>query len=172
MKSNKHIMIIDDEPNVRLVFRTALESAGHFVSEAGDGLSALGQLRKTPVDVILLDLRMPVLDGIETLRRLRDAGDETAVVAITAHGSVSDAVAAMKLGVIDLLPKPVSPATLREVVATAVARREMPQRLAPAMDTKAPTRRILAEDLERTQRALDRLDLDDAEFYLRVADQF
>jgi CheY-like chemotaxis protein len=100
MDAPKRILIVDDEPHVRLVFRTALEVSGYLVTEAADGDAALAQLRKLPTDLILLDLKMPVVDGRETLRLLRDAGDETPVVIITAHGSVPDAVAAMKLGAV------------------------------------------------------------------------
>ena len=79
------------------------------------------RLREARLDLILLDLKMPVLDGMETLRRLREAGNLVPVVIITAHGSVADAVAAMKQGAIDFVPKPVSPTTLREVVARVLA---------------------------------------------------
>src|SRR5271157_6214399 len=91
MDAPKRILIVDDEPNVRLVFRTALEATGYLVTEAADGDAALAQLRKLPTDLILLDLKMPVVDGMETLRLLRDAGDETPVVVVTANGSVPDA---------------------------------------------------------------------------------
>ena len=141
MSPSRRILIVEDEPNVRLVFRTALEPAGYFVSEAGDGQSAIGQLRKTPVDVILLDLRMPVLDGIATLRRLRDAGDETAVVAITAHGSVSDAVAAMKMGVV------VIPATVSTVTSSPWRRTGAPA--ASAAPIMSPTLRSRTRSASR-----------------------
>ena len=58
---------------------------------------------------MLLDLKMPGMDGMETLRRMRDENDDTAVVIVTAHGSIPDAVAAMKLGAVDFLTKPVTP---------------------------------------------------------------
>jgi len=98
MDAPKRILVVDDEPNVRLVFRTALESTGYLVTEAADGDAAMVQLRKIPIDLILLDLKMPVLNGMETLERLRITGDETPVVVVTAHGSVPDAVAAMSWG--------------------------------------------------------------------------
>ena len=135
----KCILIVDDEPNVRLVFRTALESSGYAVVEAGDGGSALARLRKEPADLILLDLKMPGLDGIETLSRLRDAGSFTPVVIVTAHGCIPDAVAAMKLGAADVIPKPVSPATLREVVAGS--RTPLARPAAPSTRARKPLRR-------------------------------
>ena len=121
MSLQKRILIVDDEANVRMVFRTTLETVGHEVAEADDGAAAILLARKAPFDLILLDLKMPGTDGMETLKRLRDSGDPTPVVVVTAHGGVAEAVAAVKLGAIDFLPKPVSPTSLREVVASAVA---------------------------------------------------
>lgn len=169
MDAPKRILIVDDEPNVRLVFRTALEATGYLVTEAADGDAALAQLRKLPTDLILLDLKMPVVDGRETLRRLRDAGDETPVVVITAHGSVPDAVAAMKLGAVDFLPKPVSPVTLRAVVAGACACSANRVAVKTPVAAAAPAH-LFEEDLRRTRRAMERREYDDAEFFLRIAD--
>jgi DNA-binding response OmpR family regulator len=117
-----HVLVVDDEPNIRLVFRTALESQGHVVHEASDGRGALERLSAAPVDVVLLDLLMPGTGGMDVLRQLRDRGDDTPVVVVTAHGTVPDAVEAMKLGAIDFLGKPLSPETLRRVVADVIAR--------------------------------------------------
>ena len=93
MSDAKHILIVDDEPNVRLVFRTALESAGYETSTAGDGETALEVLERAPADLVVLDLHMPGLSGMEVLRRLRDAGNEVPVIFVTAHGRVPNAVA-------------------------------------------------------------------------------
>jgi len=170
MDAPKRILIVDDEPNVRLVFRTALEATGYLVTEAADGDAALAQLRKLPTDLILLDLKMPVVDGMETLRRLRDAGDETPVVVVTAHGSVPDAVAAMKLGAVDFLPKPVSPVTLRAVVAGACALCSANRVAVKTPVAAAAPAHLFEEDLSRTRRAMERREYDDAEFFLRIAD--
>jgi DNA-binding response OmpR family regulator len=117
-----HILIVDDEPNVRLVFRTTLESTGYEVAEAEDGDSAIEALEKAPADVVLLDLQMPRIGGMEVLRRLRESGNHVPVVIVTAHGSIPDAVEAMKLGAIDFLAKPLSPERLRRVVAEVIRR--------------------------------------------------
>jgi DNA-binding response OmpR family regulator len=171
MDAPKRILIVDDEPNVRLVFRTALETTGYLVTEAADGDAALEQLRKLPIDLILLDLKMPVVDGMETLRRLRDAGDKTPVVVITAHGSVPDAVAVMKLGAVDFLPKPVSPATLRAVVSGVCALFTVNREpVKTAILTAAAPTYLFEEDLSRTRQAMERREYDDAEFFLRIAD--
>ena len=124
MPTPKHILIVDDEPNIRLVFRTALESEGYRISAEADGEAAIGAFAADPADLILLDLQMPVLGGMEVLERLRDAGVEVPVMIVTAHGSVPDAVRAMKLGAIDFLPKPIGPEDLRRLVAEVLVRNE------------------------------------------------
>ena len=120
------ILIVDDEPNVRLVFRTALESAGYSVSEVEDGETALDRLEESSADLVLLDLKMPGIGGMETLRRLRDAGNDVPVVIVTAHGSIPDAVQAMKFGAIDFLSKPLRPEALRKVVGEVFRRHAHP----------------------------------------------
>jgi DNA-binding NtrC family response regulator len=96
------------------MFRSALQSAGFDTTEAGDGLSALAGLRESRPDVMQLDLKMPGMDGMETLRRMSQADDDTSVVIVTAHGCIPDAVAAMKLGAVDFLMKPVTPEKLAQ----------------------------------------------------------
>ncbi len=164
------IMIVDDEPNVRLMFRTTLESAGYEVVEAEEGDAALDHLHRRPVDLILLDLRMPLTDGMETLRRLRDAGNITPVVIVTAHGSIPDAVAAVKLGAIDFVTKPLNPEALRRVVADVIDRHSQPPPGPLSEDPKpdSPKPRF-AELLVRAKRALNHREFDDAEYFLDQA---
>ncbi len=109
------------------MFHTALQSAGYDAAEAGDGTSALERIHESSPDVVLLDLKMPGMDGMETLQRLRQQGDNTAVVIVTAHGSITDAVAAMKLGAVDFLTKPVTPDSLRRVVREVILRHGRPE---------------------------------------------
>ncbi len=127
MARARRVMIVEDEPNIRLVFRTALFSNDYALSTAEDGEVALRHLRQEPTDLVLLDLRMPGLDGMGLLRRLRAEGNGVPVVVITAHGTIPDAEVAMKLGAIDFLPKPVTPVALRKVVAEALARHAPPE---------------------------------------------
>ena len=122
MSACRTILIIDDEPNLRLMFRTALEAGGYRVAEAADGAQGLRQVAKPPADLVLLDLQMPGPAGIEVLKQLRDAGNPVPVVVVTAHGSIPDAVAAMRLGAADFLSKPVTPEALRKVVAEVLER--------------------------------------------------
>jgi FixJ family two-component response regulator len=131
MNATASVLIVDDEPSIRLTFRTALESVGYKTQEAGNGPAALERLKESSPGVMLLDLKMPGMDGMETLRQLRDAGHDTAVIIVTAHGSIPDAVAAMKLGAVDFLTKPVTPEVLRRVVGDIIARHK---RTEPATD--------------------------------------
>ena len=93
MSLTKRILIVDDEPNVRLVFRTALESTGAELAAAEDGEAALAWLKVNPADLVLLDLQMPRVGGMNVLEQLRAAGNDVPVIIITAHGSIPDAVA-------------------------------------------------------------------------------
>ena len=172
MKSETgRILIVDDEPNVRLVFRTALESAGYSVSEVEDGASALDRLEESPADLVLLDLKMPGIGGMETLRRLRDAGNDVPVVIVTAHGSIPDAVQAMKLGAIDFLSKPLRPEALRKVVGEVFRRHAHPaprREPAPTPARPAPPTAVVVAapvlDLTAAKRALNRRE------FVRAAD--
>jgi DNA-binding NtrC family response regulator len=122
MNDTAQILIVDDEPNVRLVFHTALDKPEYAITTARDGAEALRLLGEEPFDLVLLDLKMPLTGGMEVLESLRDAGCDVPVVVITAHGGVTNAVEAMKLGAIDFLPKPLKPVALRQVVAEVLAR--------------------------------------------------
>lgn len=158
------ILIVDDEPNVRLVFRTALECDGYAVSEACDGGAALAAVHERPFDVVLLDLRMPGTDGMETLRRLACEGVKVPVVVVSAQGSIPDVVAAVRLGAVDFIPKPLAPETLRRAVRLAVVSgRGQPGQAAP------PAQTLADEVLARARQAVERGDRDEADFFVRVA---
>jgi DNA-binding NtrC family response regulator len=161
MSSKPRILIVDDEPTVRLVFRTTLESVGYEIHEAADGQAALEYLHRNQVELVLLDLRMPVMDGMATLRKMRDEALATPVVIVTAHGSVPDAVEAMKLGAIDFVQKPVSPTELRRVAADVLARHRSEvgePKPGPQATLDAAKREINRRDFDEARRLLDRGD--------------
>ncbi|MDR3633117.1 MAG: response regulator [Isosphaeraceae bacterium] len=171
MSDAAKVLIVDDEPNIRLVFRATLESAGYDVAEAEDGTGALGALRGNSVDLVFLDLRLPGMDGLEVLRRLREGGDDTPVVIVTAHGDVPNAVQAMKLGAIDFLTKPMSPEMLRKVAREVLSRHvRVPS---PSARSQTPEPVTVASqfalDLSRAKWALNRRQFDEAEAYLKQA---
>ena len=171
MSRTERILIVDDEPNVRLVFCTALETSGYTIFTAEDGEQALDFLRETSVDLVLLDLLMPGTEGMEVLESLREAGDDVPVVIITAHGDVPNAVQAMKLGAIDFLSKPISPDALRRVVAEVLDRHTTRAEMAPRALAPQPVT-IAAQfvlNLSRAKRALNHRWFDEAEVYLKQA---
>ncbi|SIN89535.1 Response regulator receiver domain-containing protein [Singulisphaera sp. GP187] len=167
-----NILIVDDEPNVRLMFRTALVPSGYQVTTAEDGATALDWLAEGKADVVLLDLQMPGLDGMDVLRRLRESGNDTPVVIVTAHGSVPNAVQAMKLGAIDFQTKPLTPDRLRAVVADVIERQADRKRVAhPPTSVPEPVTVAsqFAEDLRKAKRALNRCAFVEAEIFLKQA---
>jgi DNA-binding NtrC family response regulator len=176
MDATQRILIVDDEPNVRLMLLTALESVGYEVVEAADGEAALERLRDSNAgpafDLILLDLLMPKMDGMELLRRLRAQDCLVPVVILTAHGSIPEAVEAMKLGAIDFLAKPLTPDALRCVVAEVIDRDSGPPSvpLVPRKESKPRPldhSKQIAFDLARAKRAINRGQFSEAEELLR-----
>ncbi len=171
MNTPKKLLIVDDEPNVRLVFKTALESSGFEVMAAEDGPSALLWLASDPFDLVLLDLRMPGMDGMDVLAALRDRGDDVPVIIVTAHGTVPDAVKAMKLGAIDFLSKPIGPIALRSAVQDVLDRRgpSKAKPVPPMPIGPVTVESKFAEELSRAKWSLTRRRFDDADIFLREA---
>jgi len=99
-------MVVDDEPAMREALELALRLDGFDVELAGDGREAIRRLPVVRPDVVLLDVLMPGLDGIEVCRRMRDTGDRTPVLMLTARDEVGDRVAGLEAGADDYLAKP------------------------------------------------------------------
>ena len=114
-----HVLIVDDEVNIRRVLAAMLKREGYEVTTAADGEQALGVLQKTPVHVVVTDLVMPRLGGMELLRRVAGDFPDIPVIVITAHGSVDSAVAALKAGAFDYITKPFEQDDLKKVIAKA-----------------------------------------------------
>ncbi|WP_299873479.1 response regulator transcription factor [uncultured Sulfitobacter sp.] len=120
-----HILIVDDDPQIRSVLRIALRQAGMDVEEAGDGEEGLSKARSGRFDLVILDIGLPARDGLEVCRALR-ASDQTPVLFLTARDDEIDRVLGFELGGDDYVTKPFSP---RELVARikAILKRGMPQ---------------------------------------------
>ena len=118
----RRILVVDDEDNLRSMLVAALKYEGYDVTQASDGAEGLRAARETKPDLIVLDVMMPVLDGFSVVKRLREAGDRTPIIFLTARDSSEDRVTGLNLGGDDYLPKPFS---LEELVARveAVSRR-------------------------------------------------
>jgi DNA-binding response OmpR family regulator len=144
--SGKRILIIDDEENIRRVTRLTLEAAGYEVGEAGDGEKGLELFGDgSGWDVVLLDQRMPGMDGLETLRLIKGRAPVARVIMVTAFASIELAVEAMKLGSSDFVRKPMTPEILRDAVAAALAKPALPAAVAPAEEEEgeAPSRSLI-----------------------------
>jgi DNA-binding response OmpR family regulator len=128
------ILVVDDDSNIRASVRMCLETAGYTVHQAANGADALEQIHRESPDVVVLDLAMPVMDGMTVLAELRSPWQRssTRVVVVTAHGSVKTAIDAMRLGASDFLEKPFLPEDLRMSVASVL--QDHPAHLATAAE--------------------------------------
>jgi CheY-like chemotaxis protein len=114
---DRPILIVDDEKNIRLTLSRSLEVLGVETDSAEDGKQALVKLKEKEFGLILLDLRMPGVDGMEVLRQVRESRPDIRIIILTAYGTIELAVEAMKLGAVDFIQKPFVPEQLRERVA-------------------------------------------------------
>ncbi|MEV5379656.1 response regulator transcription factor [Streptomyces nondiastaticus] len=127
------VLVVDDDPDVRAAVADALTVEGYDVREAADGLAALSSVAAAPPGAVVLDLAMPVLDGLAVCRRLRALGDRTPVLVLTARDAVADRVAGLDAGADDYLVKPFA---LDELLARlrALLRRAAPTGPATGQD--------------------------------------
>jgi two-component system, OmpR family, response regulator MprA len=125
---DEHILIVDDESHVTSALRRTLAYEGYRVSSAADGARALELARTKPPDLVILDLMLPGMDGLEVCRRLREAGGDVAVLMLTARDTVADRVLGLETGADDYLVKPFA---LEELLARikALLRRRVPPEL-------------------------------------------
>ncbi|HVU05048.1 MAG TPA: sigma-54 dependent transcriptional regulator [Polyangiaceae bacterium] len=121
----KQVLVVDDEPNLRRVLSAQLSRDGYDVHTAEDGVQALALLGDHHIDMVITDLRMPNMDGMELLRRALVLDPELPVVMITAHGTVDNAVEALKTGAFDYVTKPFDQDEVRAVVKKALRTRDL-----------------------------------------------
>lgn len=100
------VLIVDDDGDLRAIVRDVLKEEGFFTLEAKDGINAIKVFKTDTPDVVLLDLKMPYMDGIETMQKLRKIDPSVPVIILTAHGDIPTAVEAIKLGAYDFTSKP------------------------------------------------------------------
>ena len=123
--TGKRILVVDDEPKMRRVLEIMLQKMGHEVVSAGNGVEALQCIEKGAVDLVITDLRMPEMDGIELLTELRARETLTPVIVITAYGTIESAVDAMKRGASDYILRPFDIDTLELAVGRVFATEEL-----------------------------------------------
>lgn len=119
------VLIVDDEKNIRLTVSQSLESIGLDTDTAMNGEEALAKLKANDYSLILLDLKMPGMDGMQVLRRIREVRPEVRVIVITAYGTVESAVEAMKLGTVDFVQKPFASEEIRALVSRVLRRDQL-----------------------------------------------
>ena len=122
---NASVLIIDDDAGLRRALADRLDFWGHATEQAADGQTALEAVARREFDVILLDLTMPRMTGMEVLRNLHESGCAADVVILTAHGSVGNAVEAIRLGAADFLLKPTDFDLLKAVVDRLIEKRQL-----------------------------------------------
>ncbi len=125
MKTKARILIVDDDPGIRDACFQALSREGYEVELAGSAEEARKLISDYEFDVILLDLKLPGVEGLELLREIREEDPQAQIIVITAYGTVQVAVSAMKLGAADFLQKPFGPQELRLAVAKALEKRRL-----------------------------------------------
>ncbi|MCK4293941.1 MAG: sigma-54-dependent Fis family transcriptional regulator, partial [Planctomycetes bacterium] len=123
MPSQANILVIDDEESMRDSCRQTLSRDGNRVEMAEDGSKGLTMLKEQSFDVVILDLKMPGLSGMEVLKRIKEGNPAAVVIVITGYATVESAVEAMKNGAYDFISKPFTPDTLRMIVTRALEKR-------------------------------------------------
>ena len=119
------ILIVDDEVPIRRTLRDILEFEGYEVDEASDGLECVAKVQKEKYDVIITDIKMPKMDGIEALERLQILSPETPVIMVSGHGTIDTAVEAVKKGAFDFISKPPDLNRMLITVRNALDRSEL-----------------------------------------------
>jgi DNA-binding NtrC family response regulator len=153
------VLVADDEPNMRKVLRAMLEHDGYDVHLAEDGAVALEVLADHHVDILITDLRMPEIDGMELLKRVHASRESMPVIMITAHGTVDTAVEAIKIGAFDYITKPFDRKALREIVAKAARTCELQEKDASVERDTAGRFRIIgrSKPMEEIFQMIDRV---------------
>ena len=123
--SNQKILIVDDDPQIRMLLKDRLEANGYEILQAKNGCAGLELVQTQNPDLMLLDMQMPEMGGMEVLHCLRQKSLELPVIVLTAHGTIERAVKAMKLGAYDFLPKPCKPDHILMVVQKVLERKQL-----------------------------------------------
>ncbi|HHY92477.1 MAG TPA: response regulator [Firmicutes bacterium] len=153
------ILIIDDEKNIRLTLSACLEGTDYEVETAISGEHGLEKFGAGRFDLVLLDMKLPGMDGMEVLRRLKARDPSVKVIMMTAYATIETAVEAMKLGAVDYLKKPFTPEEIRLLVGQVLEREQLSEEEA----------RNFASALSYAKACITRQELDKAAEYLHKA---
>ena len=123
----KRILVVDDDESLRWVTQAQLQQSGYQVDAAANGKEALAKIQETPPDLVITDLMMPGMSGVELLKSIRADYPEIIVILVTAFGTVENAVEAMKAGAYDYITKPVNMEELRLIVGRGLEHLDLRQ---------------------------------------------
>jgi DNA-binding response OmpR family regulator len=146
---NAHVLVVDDEGAIRYSVSKTLQRVGYNVNEAASGEEALDVMKKQRYDVVLTDIRMPGLTGVELLRKIKEVAPDAIVILMTGYASLGTAVEALRLGAHDYLIKPSSSQDIRQSVARGIERSRNLKR-----------RRALLDSIRSNVSELTRADVD------------
>jgi len=154
MVAARRILVVDDEPVVTSSCRRILLTEGDDVQTTESGQEGLRRALSEHFDLVMTDLKMPDLDGMELVRAVRGRRPETAIVVITGYGSVSSAVEAIKLGVSDYIEKPFTPEEITKAIDRALAGTKRPDRTKIEADLVKEVLKLAATDQDFGRRLL------------------
>ncbi len=157
---NANVLVVDDEGAIRYSVSKTLQRVGYNVSEAASGEEALDIMKKQHFDVVLTDIRMPGLTGVELLRRIKEVAPDAIVILMTGYASLGTAVEALRLGAHDYLIKPSSSQDIRQSVARGVERsRNLKRRRALLDAIRSNVSELTRADVDVVSAAFDELDI-------------
>lgn len=139
------VLVVDDETAIREAIRMTLEYESYRVDEARSGQDGIDKATKTPYDAILLDIKMPVLDGIEVLENLKEQRVQTPVIMVSGHGDISTAVECTKRGAFDFLEKPLNRDKLLLSVRNAVRQQKLEEQVVEMREREAQNYQLVGD---------------------------
>lgn len=153
------ILVVEDVDQERAALCEALKGSGFRVKGAGNGASGLEELKGSSYDLVISDLRMPKIDGLELLRKINEEKIDVPVVIVSGYGSVQSAVDAMKLGAFDFVMKPFAREVMMAVAANAIGRRVSPPSAAAVSEAAGPSiitaNRLMLDQLNLAKAVAD-----------------
>jgi DNA-binding response OmpR family regulator len=155
MNPTECILVVDDEKNIRLVLKEGLEAQGYNVEEAANAEDALRLFERQSFDLVLLDLKLPGMDGLELLTRIHKRSPQTVIIMLTAYATLDSAVQALRQGAYDYLTKPSSIPQIVESVERGLLKKREQVRRAQVIDQLEQTLAELKRETLATQTPSD-----------------
>jgi len=155
VNANANILVVDDDPDIREVLKDRLESLGYNVFAGASGVEALELLEKQNPQIVLMDIEMPEMSGLEALKEIRKRQIDITVVMITAHGTIERAVEAIRQGAYDFIPKPFEPDHIALIVQRALERERLKRGVEVLSDQVGERYRLIQGKSAKMAEAID-----------------